>query len=347
MRRHTPYSLLLPVLLLIALGGGPAGAQEPRHEPTSEPKAPLVFVVHSYDAGYLWSQGISQGIREALRGRAQLDTFYLGVKQDQDPERLGAKAAEILERIEALRPQVVIAADDAAQQHFAAPLLKGRATPQVIFCGLNAPPRKYGYPAQNISGVRSRWHFRQGFDLLKTIAPRVQRLVFLTDASESSGYVLGDLEEDRRQHGAFALQVRVERAESFQQWQRKVRDSQKRADALAVGIYHSLRDERSGEAVSPEAVIAWTNGVNRLPSLGFSDYAIRHGQLCGVLGSAHEQGAIAGAMARQVLERGVPAGSLPVRINQTGTVLVNLKEAERLGIMVPFAIIEAADVLVK
>ncbi len=348
MRRRPLHSLLLLVLLPLALDVGSAAfAHEPQGEPPQKPNAPLVFIVHSYDAGYLWSQGISQGIREALRGKARLDTFHLDVRQDMDPESLHAKVRDILARIEDEKPQVVIAADDAAQQLLVAPHLKGRATPQVIFCGVNAPPGKYGYPARNVSGVRGRWHFRQSFELLKTIAPRARRIELLTDDSESSVYVLGDLEEDRRRYGAFAMQVRVERAGTYQQWQARVRASQKSADALAVGIYNSLRDERTGEAVPPETVIAWTNSVNKLPSLGFSDYAIRHGQLCGVLGSAHEQGLLAGAMARTVLERGVNAGSLPLRVNQTGTVLVNLKTAERLGLVIPFAIIEAAGVVVQ
>jgi ABC-type uncharacterized transport system substrate-binding protein len=346
MRRCPLYSLLLLALLPLALLPA-AFAQKPPDEPPPKTNTPLVFIVHSYDAGYLWSQGISQGVQEVLRGKARLDTFHLDVRQDMDPERVRARAKDILAHIEALKPQAVIAADDAAQQHLVAPYLKGRATPQVIFCGVNAPPGKYGYPARNVSGVRGRWHFRQSFELLKTIAPKVKRVVFLTDDSESSAYVLGDLEEDRRRHGAFAMQVRVERAGTYQQWQARVRASQKSTDALAVGIYHSLRDERTGEAMSPETVIAWTNSVNKLPSLGFSDYAIRHGQLCGVLGSSHEQGVLAGTMARTVLERGVNAGSLPVRVNQNGIVLVNLKTAERLGLVIPFAIIEAAGVVVQ
>lgn len=348
MLRRPLYSLLLLVPLVLGLNAGSAAfADQPPGEPPKKPSPPLVFIVHSYDAGYLWSQGISQGIREALRGKARLDTFHLGVRQDMDPDSLRAKVQGLLARIEDKNPQVVIAADDAAQEHLVAPHLKGRATPQVIFCGVNAPPAKYGYPARNVSGVRGRWHFRQSFELLKTIAPEVKRIVFLTDGSESSAYVLGDLEEDRRQHGAFAMQVRAEQAGTYQQWQARVRASQKSSDALAVGIYNSLRDERTDEAVSPETVIAWTNSVNKLPSLGFSDYAIRHGQLCGVLGSAHEQGLLAGAMARAVLERGVNAGSLPLRVNQNGIVLVNLKTAKRLGLVIPFAIIEASGVVVQ
>ena len=342
MRRARLHILLLFFLALL-LRAAPATA----HDPNQEPK-PLVFIVHSYDADYVWSQRISQGIQEALRGRATIETFYLHFSRDMDRERLRETAEAILKRIGEAKPQLVIAADDAAQEHFAAPYLKGRAAPQVIFCGVNAPPAKYGYPASNVSGVIGRWHFRQSFDLLKAIAPRVKTVMFLTDDSESSAYVVADLKDEHREGGPFSLTLTsIERAKSFQQWQRKVRASQKQADALALGIYHALRDERTGETVSPEAVAAWTNSVNKLPSLGFSDYAIKHGQLCGVLGSAYEQGTLAGAMARTVLERGIKAGSLPVRVNRTGTVLLNLKTAERLGIMIPYAIIEAADTVVK
>lgn len=338
-RLHLMLLLLLPLLLRAA----PAAAHDPGQEPP-----PLVFIIHSYDADYVWSQRISQGVQEALRGRAAIETFYLHFSRNMDRERLRATAEAILKRIGEAKPQLVIAADDAAQEHFVAPYLKGRAAPQVIFCGVNAPPAKYGYPASNVSGVIGRWHFRQSFDLLKAIAPRVKTVMFLTDDSESSAYVVADLKAEHRRGGPFSLSLTsIEQAHSFQQWQRKVRASQKQADALALGIYHALRDERTGETVSPEAVAAWTNSVNKLPSLGFSDYAIKHGQLCGVLGSAQEQGALAGAMARIVLERGVRAGSLPVRVNRTGTVLLNLKTAERLGIMIPYAIIEAADTVVK
>lgn len=344
MRRVRLHILLLLLPLLFLQAGSAVGHNSPQpHDPK-----PLVFIVHSYDPDYVWSQRISQGVQEALRGRAEMETFYLRFSPGMDQELLRETAENILKRIEDDNPQLVIAADDAAQEHFVMPYLKGRESPQVIFCGVNAPPAKYGYPARNVSGVVGRWHFRQSFDLLKAIAPRTKTIAFLTDGSESSTYVVADLKEERRRGGPFSLNIiSIEQAHSFQQWQRKVRASQKHADALALGIYHALRDERTGKVVSPEAVAAWTNNVNKLPSLGFSDYAIKHGQLCGVLGSGHEQGSLAGAMARTVLDRGVKAGSLPVRANRTGTVLLNLKTAERLGIMIPFAIIEAADVVVK
>jgi ABC-type uncharacterized transport system substrate-binding protein len=336
---------LLFLFLIILCAGPPAFALDN----ATEPQGPRVVVVHSYHHEYIWVHAVNQGIKEALQGlNPHIETFYLDAKHDLDVESLRKKAQGILERIEALKPLVVITVDDAAQVYLAAPHLKDRASPQVIFCGVNAPLKKYGFPARNVSGVRERWHFRQSFSLLKEIAPRARRVVFLTDESESSFYVLADLKEDRRLGGAFALpQVTVEQVGTYQQWQRKVLASQTQADFLAMGIYLSLRDERTGKVVSADTVNAWTKKANKLPTIGFADYVLEHGQLCGVIESGQEQGAVAGSMARHVLERGVAAGSLPVRINQKGVVVVNLKTAESLGIVLPFAIIEAAGVVIK
>lgn len=309
---------------------------------------PRVVVVHSYNPEYVWTQNISQGIQEALNGlKPDITLLYLDAKRTPEPEVLRQRAEEILQKIEALAPQVVIAADDAAQQYLVAPHLKGRAQPQVIFCGVNAPLKLYGFPAPNISGVRERWHFRQGFALLKKIAPRLKTVAFLTDASESSAYVLDGLREEQRAE-PFALKLMAaEQIKTFQQWQRTVRSLQTRAGALAFGIYQSMQDERTGKVVPLETVIAWTRDANRLPSLGFADYAVGDGMLCGVLESAHEQGQLAGQLARIVLEQGVAAGTLPVRVNQKGSVMLNLKTAERLGLIIPFEIISAAGLVLR
>ncbi|HWR04099.1 MAG TPA: ABC transporter substrate binding protein [Humidesulfovibrio sp.] len=332
---------LLPILCVAAM----ASAQN-----TAESKpAPNVIVVHSYGPDYIWTQAISQGIQEALRGvKTTVETLYLDAKRDHDPESLRGKAQAFLARIEATAPQVVIAADDAAQAQLAAPYLKGRASPQVIFCGVNAPPSLYGFPAPNVSGVRERWHLREGFALLKKISPSSDTVALLLDDTESAGYIADDLQAELKQGGPFALKlVSVEKIRTFQQWQRRVKHHQTRTKALALGMYHALRDEATGRVVPTATVIAWTNSVNRLPTLGFADYAVGDGLLCGVLESGREQGLLAGSMARQVLEKKIAAGSLPVRTNQKGIVFVNLKTAERLGLSIPYEIINAAGVVIK
>ena len=93
--------------------------------------------------------------------------------------------------------------------------------------------------------------------------------------------------------------------------------------------------------------MAWTNSVNTKPTLGFADFSLDHDILCGVLESGHEQGFLAGIMALEAMTSGTPAGRLPMRVNDTGMVMLNLKTAERLHIDIPYEIIEAAGAVIN
>lgn len=340
-RKRAGAGLVLALVLgcLPALAGREASAQEPAR----------VFILQSYNLEYAWTQHILQGIQDALAGLdVAYQTFYLDAKRQTDPERLRQAAEEARQRIEQWAPQVVIAVDDAAQALVVVPHLKGRDRPQVVFCGVNGPLTDYGFPAANVSGVRERWHFREGFALLKRINPSLRKVAFLVEGSESGRFVTNDLLEEERRNGPYALSLAgAEIIKTFQQWQRLVLGYQTRADALALGIFNTLVDETTGRVVSPEEVMRWTHSVNTKPTLGFSDAARDYDMLCGVLESGHEQGFLAGSMARDILVRGVAAGSLPVRVNVQGVVLVNLKVAAKLGITVPYEIIEASVVVLQ
>ncbi|GFK93648.1 hypothetical protein NNJEOMEG_01482 [Fundidesulfovibrio magnetotacticus] len=341
-RSSTVPALVLAGLLLCL--AAPSPAQTPRAE------TPLrVFVVQSYNQEYVWTRTINEGLREALRGLdVVIEFFYLDAKRKPDPDNLRRVAREALARIEARRPQVVVAVDDPAQAYLVEPFLKGRASPQVIFCGVNAPLALYGYPAANVSGVRERWHFREGFAFLRQLFPDVGSVALLLDESESAGFVLDDLREDQRLNGPFAVRLAaVEQVATFQAWRRKVLELQERADALALGLYHSLVDEETGLVVPPEQVAAWNDTVVRKPTLGFTDFSRDHGHLAGVLESGHEQGFLAGGMVREILTTRVAAGTLPVRINDQGIVFLNLRTAERLGLKIPYEFIEAGEVVVR
>jgi len=333
------FMFALSVLLLFDPAAGYGDSAEPKR----------VLIIQSYNPEYIWCQNINHGIREGLQGlNIAYETYYLDAKRAPDPEKLAAAAADIASKIERLAPDVVIAADDAAQEYVVVPFLKDKPGPQVIFCGVNAPPAKYGFPASNVSGIRERWHYREAFALLKKLMPAVKNVAFFVDASESGGYVVDDLKEDLAANGPYALEVvTAETVRTFQQWQRMVLKYQDSADSLAMGLYQTLIDERTGKVASPDEVMAWTNSVNKLPTVGFSDIAMEHGLMCGVLEAGHEQGYLAGILARDVMNKGMKAGELPMRINDKGVILVNLRTAERLRVNIPYEIIEAAGAVIQ
>ena len=69
---------------------------------------------------------------------------------------------EALTLVKEWRPDAVITSDDNAQEYFATKL-RNTSTP-VIFCGVNADPSKYGFPARNVSGIIERSSLHRSLD---------------------------------------------------------------------------------------------------------------------------------------------------------------------------------------
>ena len=126
-----------------------------------------VLLVHSYHAGYLWTDDITRGVKKGLAGsRAELEIFYMDTKRNPG-EVWKIQAGKLAKkRVAETKPNVVITADENAQAYFAKDYV-GQAYPQIVFCGVNAEASKYGYPASNVTGILERPYFVQSFDMLK------------------------------------------------------------------------------------------------------------------------------------------------------------------------------------
>jgi ABC-type uncharacterized transport system substrate-binding protein len=312
-------------------------------------RAPLrVFVAQSYDADYIWCEHINQGLTEALASLAPvIEIAYLDAKRRPDPAGLAERAADMAQRIREFAPDVVIAVDDAVQHYLVVPSLKDKpGGPQVVFCGVNAPLANYGYPAANVSGIRERWHFREAFALGKRLLPAAKTVALIVEDSESGRYVVADLVEEQAKGGPYSLEVRhVDVVRTENEWREKFIRYQDEVDILALGLYQSIRTDDGRGVINPETLMAWTREINRRPLLGFAGVATRDGHLFGVLESGFEQGYLAGTMAAEIVTRGVAAGTLPVGINNQGTIMLNLGAAATIGLDIPYEIIEAAGVV--
>ncbi len=305
-----------------------------------------IFILQSYNPDYIWCKNINQGIKEALSKYSVKYDFYYLYAKTRGSQKMQDMAATALKRIQQFTPDIVISVDDPAVAHVVKPFFAGKSAPQIIFCGVNAPPSFYGFPTTNVSGVGEQWHHLEGINLLQQIIPKITRIAFLIEDSESASYVVDALKDTlSKTSDANFPSMYIEKIATFAQWKTRVRYYQRNADALALGVYNNLTDE-NGKTVSPDTVMEWTNSVNTLPTLGFSDAAIEHALLCGILESGHEQGFLAGQMALQVIA-GTPAGNIPLQQNKRGIILVNLRTAQKLNIDIPYQIIEAAGVVVQ
>jgi len=299
-----------------------------------------VLLVHSYDESYEWVQEITQGVQEGLaEAGVRLEVFYMDTKRNPQPawcEEAGKQASELVTSFD---PDVVIAADDNAQECFAKQYV-GKARPQIVFCGVNGDPSAYGYPATNVTGVRERTYLGESVALLRKIRPDVTKIVLITDASVTSDLMVHDMREE----AASAEILAFDQTNSFEEWRSLVTGYEQRGDAIVIGLYHTIF-EGSGDQrqhVDPQQVLDWTLSATSRPTAAVFEFGVSGGALCGVVVDGVDHGREAARLARTILG-GTKAGDLPIISTEGQRTVVNAATASRLGIEIPAAVLEQAD----
>ncbi len=312
----------------------------------AESSAPLkkVLLVHSYHPEYPWVASITNGIKKAFEGKpVELEIFYMDTKRKTSDEWKAEMGRRAREKIESWHPEVVITADDNAQIFVAQDYLN--KTPFFVFCGVNANPADYGFPASNVTGIIERPFLKESVDYLKEILGKKKRLKDIAILSDNCPTSVGALiamrqEKINEKIAGFHL------IENYSTWQTRIQEYDQAVDALALYMYHTLKAGNIALSMDPTAVMAWTIQNLNIPTIGFFDFAIRDGILCGVVESGEEYGYQAGQMALALMN-GTDIKQLPIIRTAKGRKMINLKTAEKLGLQIPQEIITQADEVIR
>jgi ABC-type uncharacterized transport system substrate-binding protein len=301
-----------------------------------------VLILHSYHEEFVWVQDVNKGILQALREeRLEQDRniiveyFYMDTKRrsnDAWKEKVGMQAKE---KIEAWKPHVVIAADDNAQTYVVSKMKDSGFN--FVFLGVNNDPMQFKFiesmerPGGKVSGSIERERFEQSIVVLRKLVPGAKRLSIICDDSPTG---IPIVQRVIQAAPAVGIQiVDVLQTGSFADWKEFVSAQQKKADALLVILYHTIKDE-TAKPVHEDDVLNWTVQNSRLPDIGFWSWAVEGGLLCSEAISGYQQGHYAGTVSAYVL-RGQDAGEFRVDRPQRGEVCVNAARAKMLGIEIP------------
>lgn len=239
-------------------------------------------------------------------------------------------------------PDVIIASDDDAQAYFAKDYAGVKDAPQVVFCGVNARPSTYGYPASNVTGIVEEPRFDETMELLKKLCPNVEKVALIADKSTTSD---GVMDYVRTRKSAVRV-VSMDEPRTFDKWQSTIQKYEKSVDAIGFATYHTIRDKRDGEIVWPGEVMSWTIENTTKPTFAFLSFAVRDGALFGVVESGQEQGREATRIALELLQ-GKKASDCPIKPAVEGLIMVNLKTAAKLGIEIPQEVLDKAQTIIR
>lgn len=292
--------------------------------PAQAEGSPLkVLVVMSYAEENPWCIGIRKSIDATLSDAAEISYFYMDTKKNM--ERGPQKAKEAFTMFEQLRPDGVITVDDNAQSMFAVPYLKDKTSVPVMFCGVNADPEKYGYPASNISGILERAHINEGLALTKQLSPSLNTILVLAADTPTGRAMQQQIEGE---HTGYLAEIEeITLLGSMDELDKEQLD---RVDAIlliaAVGVLDS-----TGKSLSYAEVLEGVSKRFHRPIIGVSLHHVRAGVLCAVVKTAQEQGAVAATMLLEAME-GKPVEKIPITRNYNGKRVINVTVLKEMGI---------------
>jgi ABC-type uncharacterized transport system substrate-binding protein len=298
-----------------------------------------VLVVMSYEEDFIWVNKMREGIESVLSGRCQTEYVYMNTR-----ENIGGgeeKAKEAYERYKRFAPHGVIAADDNAQSMFVVPYLKNKVETPVMFCGVDAQPDKYGYPASNVSGILQHIHILETLVFLKQLLPEVEKVGFMMKkgptATATISHVKREIQESPVKINAYRTPSTLQEALGM------VRELRDTSDALYIGAMQRIRD-KNGTPLEDSIVLPLLAEKFGKPVFSNTRFRVQYGALCAVVDLPHEQGQTAAEMLVKAMS-GVPVSEIPVTKTQFGRRVININTMEKWGIKPSRAILVGAELV--
>ena len=290
-----------------------------------------VFVLHSYDEQFPWTFAINEAIKSILEGsHVQTMTFYMDTKRHSSESEKFAAAQLAKLQINKFKPHVVITSDDDAVKYVLMPYYKNDTIP-FVFCGINWDASIYGLPYKNTTGMLE-------VELISEIIKNLQEHA----KGKRIGYLAMDglterkVAENYGRHLGKPLE-KTYFATSFNEWKSHFLKAQQEVDLLLLLNPKGIRDFDM-----QQAQLFVENNI-KIPT-GTSHSWMTQMSLLGITLRPEEQGAWAAQTALKILNGQAPS-NIPVTRNREGKLFVNIKIAEKLGIIFKPALLKIGDII--
>ncbi|HWQ95929.1 MAG TPA: ABC transporter substrate binding protein [Candidatus Methylomirabilis sp.] len=279
-----------------------------------------ILVIDSYNEGYEGFELKMKGVRSVLNETGiELKTIHLDEKNNPDKEFQKKAALNAKSVIESFKPDVIITLDDPALKYVIMPYYKDSDIP-VVFSGINWDDSEYRTPYNNTAGMIEVALIRQLVDYLLDYSEG-GRIGFI-DADTLSAYANAD---------AFKKYLNITLTEqkhvkTFEEWKKVFIEIQDQVDVLI------LANNGGVEGWDDEEAKLFVQNNTRIPTGSYNTWMTPF-ILVGLIKATEEQGEWSAQTALRILN-GTRPSDIPQVTNKRGLLYVNLKIAEKLGLVI-------------
>lgn len=290
-----------------------------------------ILIISSYHKGFDWSDGIIRGIYNRFRiGNVTTNTYYMNAWGNQSEQDLNKAVHHIESLMKNLNPDLVIATDDIAVKHVVSRLSHNSPTP-FIFAGANGAVSNYEFSSKNVTGIVETSFINSLVGLLSDYS-NGDRIGFLAIDTLSS------------RENLKSYKTKLERdfnkwhfVTNLVEWKQRFNELQESVDMIILENPDGLGGwsvERFNRFVEQESTIPVGSTYLELAPLSL----VTIGRV------PEELGWWAADTALKILNGAEPK-DIPFAQSKEGKLTVNLRAAEKLGVVFKPELLEIAEII--
>lgn len=278
-------------------------------------RTPRILIVHSYNLDYVWTADLDKSIHNVLDGQPyDIQWFFMDTKRQSSIEHKQEKGKEVQELIDKWKPDIIIAADDDAQEYAVKKYVN--TSMKILFCGVNKELSDYGYDkATNVTGILERQDYLNIKNILYHLSPSQQKRFF--HLSEDSTTALGTRKELEVVDWSPVKFVSSVQAKTFEDWKKAVIEAADISDLIVISQYYGVKkDAETTETVPPQEIIRWTLDNSKIPVIGLFQFFVEDGGAFSAGPSEQEHGEFVAKTAINLLEKKINIKDIPIIKNK-------------------------------
>jgi len=277
-----------------------------------------VIYVNSYHKGYPSSDSIEYGLNKTIKN-AEMRTFYLDSKKQQNTDSIQRKSSAILETIRTSNPDLVILSDDNAMKFLIDSLMLQKSLP-VIFCGVNWSAQKYIINMERVTGMLEVLPLKEMLSIILKQYPRAETITILSEYSQSEINNKEILDTLFRNTG---LTPNYQLAEDYAEWKDFFIQANQSSDLIYFSTNGAIKNWEDSLAV------AFVEENIKIPVVTCDDFMMPY-CVYGMTKIASEQGEWVGETANRILA-GDQISEIPITANSKSKTYINTDLAKKIN----------------
>lgn len=290
-------------------------------------RTPRILIVHSYNLDYIWTADLDKSIHNVLdRNSYDMQWVFMDTKRKSSIEYKQEKGKEVQELINRWKPNIIIAADDDAQEYAVKKYIN--TSIKILFCGVNSDVANYGYDkATNVTGMLERQDYLNTKNILYHLSPTKQkRFIHL---SEDSTTALGTRKELEDFNWLPIKLVASIQAKNFDDWKKVITEAADTADLILVSQYYGIKkDAETTETILPQELIKWTLENSKIPVIGLFQFFVEDGGTFSAGPSEQEHGEFVAKTAINLIENKISIKDVPIITNKQFMLSIRNKQGK-------------------